>query len=108
MLPKTPVLQNLFFLGQFPHAPGQDPWGGSLTDVLQLYKPAIGEQGWGEIVGHNFAVLDRAMLRDWDQVVSGTNEFSGRVSVRHPQKPDEAARRQQLDNLAVMSAMGGY
>lgn len=97
----TPVRVNTFFTTEHPHNPGGDSWKGTLTDTLQLYKPSVGEQGWGLITDYNFAILDQAMLRDQDQVIEGVNEFRNRVQVRSPQAGDEAvnleyARREQL------------
>lgn len=106
-LSETPVKINTFFTVEHPHNPGGDDWLGSLTPTLQLYKPAVGEQGWGLITDYNFTILDNAMLRDWDQVISGINEFRNRLAVRWPQQPDEAAPRRQIDNLNVLLAMGG-
>lgn len=93
----TPVRVNNFFTVEHPHNPGGDAWLGGLTPTLQLYKPAVGEQGWGLIVDYNFAILDQAMLRDWDQVVTGVNEFRNRVAVRWPEKHDEATNRRYVD-----------
>lgn len=94
---QTPARPNTFFTTEHPHNPGGDAWLGSLTDVLQLYKPAVGEQGWGLIVDYNFAILDQAMLRNHHQVITGINEFKSRVQVRRPQAADEATPRAYVD-----------
>ena len=101
----TPPLTNDFFLSNGPHNPGGDAWRGALTGVLQLYKPGVGEQGWGLIADYNFDILDRAMLRDHAQVISGVNEFTNRVSVRRPRAADEAVPLADLEREVRLWAM---
>ena len=96
-LTTTPIRVNNFYRVERPHNPGGDAWRGHLTPTLELYCPLVSEQGWGEIIGKNFELLDGAMLRDWDQVITGVNEFKNRVAVRWPQADDEPTPRSYVE-----------
>ena len=50
---------------------------GTYTTNLNLYKPSIGEQGWGELVNENFDKIDATSITGVVQLFAGSSAPSG-------------------------------
>ena len=50
---------------------------GTYTTNLELYKPSIGEQGWGELVNENFDKIDATSITGVVQLFAGSTAPSG-------------------------------
>ena len=50
---------------------------GTYTTNLKLYKPSVGEQGWGEIVNENFDKIDATSITGVVQLYAGSTAPSG-------------------------------
>ena len=50
---------------------------GTYTTNLELYKPSIGEQGWGELVNENFDKIDATSITGVIQMYAGSSAPSG-------------------------------
>ena len=50
---------------------------GTYTTKLNLYKPTIGEQGWGELVNENFDKIDATSITGVVQLYAGSTAPSG-------------------------------
>ena len=50
---------------------------GTYTTKLSLYKPSVGEQGWGELVNENFDKIDATSITGVVQLFAGSSAPSG-------------------------------
>ena len=50
---------------------------GTYTTNLELYKPSIGEQGWGTLVNENFDKIDATSITGAVQLFAGSSAPSG-------------------------------
>ena len=50
---------------------------GIYTTNLELYKPSVGEQGWGELVNENFDKIDATSITGVVQLFAGSSAPSG-------------------------------
>ena len=50
---------------------------GTYTTKLDLYKPSIGEQGWGELVNENFDKIDATSITGVVQLFAGSSAPNG-------------------------------
>lgn len=50
---------------------------GTYTTNLELYKPTVGEQGWGELVNENFDKIDATSITGVVQLFAGSTAPNG-------------------------------